>query len=165
MTSRDLVVSVEDGPSTPFSSISERCVYLYLRFHADRHGVLRLAMTELAAMLGVNRQTILKHVDTLLAKRLIRRQGHGRYVVYGQPWSVQSEISAYLDSLKPGAEADPDVVSQALYGRSGDDFPTHQLDGTPIEDAALWSEIIQGFEQHLGTRIRENRDSLWVLVR
>lgn len=116
MTSRDLVVSVEEGDAHRFSSMSEGYVYLYLRHHADKKGIFRLAMTELAAMLNVNRQTILKHVDTLMEKQLVTKQGHGRYRIHADPWSIRDVTKAYLDSLPEGANFDTTRLAEMAYG-------------------------------------------------
>lgn len=116
LTSRDLVLSVEDGDALKFDSISERCIYLYMRFHADKKGVFRLAMTELASILNVNRQTVLKHVETLIAKRLVRKIGHGRYAVYAEPWSLGGIAKRYMADLKEGAVFNLDVLSERAYG-------------------------------------------------
>ena len=116
MTSRDLVLSVEEGDPSRFGSMSEGYVYLYMRFHADKKGVFRLAMTELAATLNVNRQTILKHVETLITKRLVRKIGHGRYVVYAEPWSLSSIAKRYMAELKEGSVFDLDVLAERAYG-------------------------------------------------
>ena len=66
MTSGDLVYSVEHTDQLKLGSLSERLVYLYLRYHADKKSVVRLSMSELASTLEVNRQTILNRVAQLL---------------------------------------------------------------------------------------------------
>lgn len=116
MTSRELVQSVEEGDALKFDSISERCVYLYMRFHADKKGVFRLAMTELASLLNVNRQTVLKHVDTLMAKNLVKRTGHGRYVVYAAPMTLERVTLDYLKDLAEGETALSEDVERLFYG-------------------------------------------------
>ena len=120
MTSRDLVVSVEEGDAHRFSSMSEGYVYLYLRYHADRKGVFRLAMTELASLLNVNRQTVLKHVETLMEKRLVARQGHGRYRIHPEPWSIREAARACLAELKEGDELSMSVLARRAYGEDLD---------------------------------------------
>lgn len=120
MTSRDLVLSVEEGDAHRFSSMSEGYVYLYLRYHADKKGVFRLAMTELAAMLNVNRQTVLKHVETLMEKRLVARQGHGRYRVHAEPWSIREAARACLAELNEGDELLVSTLAKRAYGEDLD---------------------------------------------
>jgi predicted ArsR family transcriptional regulator len=92
MTSTDLYVAMEEADSAWFGSLSERCIYHYLLFHADKKGVFRLAMTELASVLDVKRQTVQKHVDSLIEKRLVRRVGHGR--PGGRSWTRSGQRSA-----------------------------------------------------------------------
>lgn len=168
MTSRDLVLSVEEGDALKFSSISERCVYLYMRFHADKRGVFRLAMTELAAILNVNRQTVLKHVETLLTKHLIRRQGHGRYVVFAQPWSLKAEVVAMLDSLKVGDEVDLDPICRSLYGRGRDQMFADVVctdAGCDKVYSDHLSEIWDTVLEFDGTRVKEDREGTTRLIK
>lgn len=120
MTGQDALRTLEDGDALDFGSISERCIYLYLRFHADRKGVVRLAMSELAAILKVNRQTVLKHVEALVQRQLLRRIGHGRYRVFAEPWSVESVARQYVGSLEPGAEFDVQRLAVLAYGEEND---------------------------------------------
>lgn len=136
MTSRDLVVSVEEGDATRFDSMSEGYVYLYMRHHADKKGVLRLAMTELAGMLGVNRQTILKHVDTLMAKRLVDREGHGRYRVFDAPRTIRDHAADYFASLKVGEEYDSGELYSRVYGRKAD-YNANDPDLDQVMDVAV----------------------------
>lgn len=134
MTGQDVLRTLEEGDALDFGSISERCIYLYLRHHADRRGVVRLAMSELAAMLKVNRQTVLKHVEALVQRNLVRRVGHGRYTIYGEPWSVEAIARRHIDSLAPGAEFRVELVAALAYGESndldwnGDDPRVRELD-------------------------------------
>lgn len=133
MTSRDAVLSLEDT-ELEFGSLSERLIYLYLRFHADRKGVVRLSMAELAAQLRVNRQTVVKHVDALQERHLVTRQGHGRYRVHAEPWSPKEVARAYFKSLAPGDEWDIVALEHRAYGRT-------LLDTD--EDYARSSELIE----------------------
>lgn len=168
MTSRDLVLSVEEGDALKFDSISERCVYLYMRFHADRKGVFRLAMTELAAILNVNRQTVLKHVETLLTKHLLRRHGHGRYVVFANPWTLKAEVVALLDSLKPGDEVYPESICRSLYGRAWDEMFRDVACTDPGCTSSYGdhiSEIWDAILEHKGGRVSEDRDGTIRLIR
>lgn len=126
MTARDMVVSAEADDCAIFGSLSEHLVYLFMRLHADRNGVFRLSMTEFAAQHNVNRQTILKHVESLLAKQLVTRQGHGRYRVHAEPWSLRTVAGRYLDTLQAGDEFDTAVFGKLAYGESlpwGDNDP------------------------------------------
>lgn len=116
MTAKDLIQSVDEGDAHRFTSMSEGYVYLYLRFHADKRGVFRLAMTELASMLNVNRQTVLKHVETLIQKRLVTREGHGRYHVHAEPFSLRDAAKAYRATLKPGDEWWTYEFAKIAYG-------------------------------------------------
>jgi DNA-binding transcriptional ArsR family regulator len=153
MTSTDLYVAMEEADSAWFGSLSERCIYHYLLFHADKKGVFRLAMTELASVLDVKRQTVQKHVDSLIEKRLVRRVGHGRYRVYREPWSLDAEVRAYLDSLKPGAVIDPTPICLSLWGK----VPGEMYGDTPWGPKldSVWA----AFGVYEGTRIREDYDS------
>lgn len=146
MTSRDLVVSVEEGDAHRFSSMSEGYVYLYLRHHADKKGIFRLAMTELAAMLNVNRQTILKHVDTLMEKQLVTKQGHGRYRIHTDPWSFRDIVSAYLNTLDEGQEFDPSALFQAAYAEK----PDWSSDDPRVDEVLTYANKLEqaGWLQH-----------------
>jgi DNA-binding transcriptional ArsR family regulator len=119
MTSRDAIASLEDT-ELEFGSLSERLIYLYLRFHADRKSVVRLSMAELAAQLGVNRQTVVKHVDALKERHLVTRQGHGRYRVHAEPWSLRNFAKAMLDELKDGDVFDVNEMARRAYGEPPD---------------------------------------------
>lgn len=130
MTSRDVVLSMEaDG--LEFGSLSERLIYLYLRYHADRKGIFRLSLTELASQLNVNRQTVIKHIDALMKASLVTRQGHGRYRIHAAPWSIRDVAKGYLDSLQDGEEFDTSKLAVLAYGEhldwSSDDPRTDEL--------------------------------------
>ena len=120
MTSGDLVYSVEHTDQLKLGSLSERLVYLYLRYHADRKSVVRLSMSELASTLEVNRQTILKHVNTLMEKRLLTREGHGRYRVHSEPWSLRNYVQPMLAALNDGDVLDTSELARRAYGEALD---------------------------------------------
>lgn len=117
MTSKDMIDSAEtDGLA--FGSLGERCVYLLLRYHADKKGVVRISLTEMAARLSVSRRTVNDHVDGLMERRLLIREGHGRYRVHAEPWSPRDVARAYFKTLAPGDEWDILALEHRAYGRS-----------------------------------------------
>lgn len=103
MTTKALLDSWEDE-SLPPMPLGERLVYMELRYAADKKGTLRLSQSDLAAKLGVTRQAIVKHVDSLMQKRLVARVGHGRYTVMAAPRSLFDAAKAYRARLAPGDE-------------------------------------------------------------
>lgn len=117
--------------------LGERLVHLEACHLADRKGVVRLSQSDLAAKLGVSRQAITKHTDALAAKRLLLRQGHGRYRVFVEPWSVESIARRYVESLSPWARYDVEQLAVLVYGESNDldwsgrsdDLRVRELDG------------------------------------
>jgi hypothetical protein len=119
MTARDAIASLDDQ-GLEFGTLGEHLVYILLRYNADKRGIVRLSMSELAAQLRVNRQTVLKHTGALQERKLLTRQGHGRYRVHAAPWSLRDVARAYLDSLKVGEMWDPNEFARRLYGESVD---------------------------------------------
>lgn len=132
MTAHDLIRSVETTSTLELDSLSERLVYLYLRYHADKKSIVRLSMSELAADLGVNRQTILKHIRSLLEKHLTTHIGHGRYRVHAEPWSMGVIFTGMLRELNDGDIFNLDDFCQRLYGErvswSSDDPRADEID-------------------------------------
>lgn len=115
MTAKDLVESAEaDG--IEFGSLGERCVYLLFRYHGDRKGIVRISLTEMAARLGVSRRTITDHVEALVVKRLMSRQGHGRYRIHAAPWSLRDVARAYRETLQEGDEWDGFTFAEMAFG-------------------------------------------------
>lgn len=154
MTGQDVLRTLEEGDALDFGSISERCIYLYLRYHADRRGVVRLAMSELAAMLKVNRQTVLKHVEALVQRNLARRVSHGRYKVYAEPWTLQGEIHDYLLSLKPGQAVEVDPVSRSVWGIAFQELDDRTMD-----------TLLDAFEPFKGKLFRaRDSDNEWLRI-
>ncbi len=167
MTSGALAASWErdDLPRMP---LGERLVYMELRYLSDRKGTLRLSQSDLANKLGVTRQAIVKHVDALMAKKLVRRQGHGRYAVFAEPWSLDGEVVALLDSRKPGDEINPDPICRAIYGRGWDEMFADEPcadSGCDKAYADHLSEIWDAIQKFDGTRVKEDRDGVTKLIR
>lgn len=115
MTSGALAASWErdDLPRMP---LGERLVYMELRYLSDRKGTLRLSQSDLANKLGVTRQAIVKHVDALISKRLVKRVGHGRYAVYADPMSLERVTLDYIKGLAEGDKALSEDVERLFYG-------------------------------------------------
>lgn len=131
MTARDFVVSVEDdsltfgkvdasGKVSDRGKLGERMVYLYMRYHADKKGILRMPLTEIAHRLETSRRTIMDHVESLLAKKLVTREGHGRYRVHAEPWSLRTFAKQMLDALQEGEIFDTSKLATMAYGESLD---------------------------------------------
>ncbi len=119
MTVKSLLEAFEHD-ELPKLTLAERAVYLYLLRDADKNGALRLSQSDLGARLGVTRQTIVKHIDALIEKRLVSHRGHGRYRVFTAPWSVESVARQYVGSLEPGAEFDVQRLAVLAYGEEND---------------------------------------------
>jgi biotin operon repressor len=119
MTALDIGHSAENT-DLKFSSLGERCVYLYLRFYADRKGRVRVSLTDLAEQLDCSRRTINDHVKSLLEKRLLTHQGHGRYRAHATPWSLRDVGRAYLSTLDTGDEFDTSTLFTLAFGEDGD---------------------------------------------
>lgn len=133
MTVKSLLEAIEHD-DLPKMTLAERAVYLYLLRDADKNGALRLSQSDLGARLGVTRQTIVKHIDSLMEKRLVNHRGHGRYRVFTEPWSVESVARQYVAGLLPGAEFDVQRLAVLAYGENndldwdGDDPRVRELD-------------------------------------
>lgn len=119
MTVKSVLEAIESD-DLPKMTLAERAVYLYLLRDSDKRGLLRLSQSDLGERLGVTRQTIVKHVDALAEKRLIVRQGHGRYRVFAEPWSVESIARKYVESMAPGEEFDTERLAVLAYGEQHD---------------------------------------------
>lgn len=115
MTAKALLDSWE-ADDLPHMTLGERLVYMELRYSADKRGTLRLSQSDLAAKLGVTRQAIVKHVDSLMAKRLVARVGHGRYTVMAAPRSMFDAAKAYRATLHPGDEWSAWDFAEVAFG-------------------------------------------------
>jgi len=103
MTSRDLILSIEEGNAHQFSSMSEGYVYLYLRstptsaetsgFH-DRTG-------DHAQRQSTDHPEAHRHTDY---KALDFSAGAWSIPRFAEPWSVESIARDYFNSLAIGAE-------------------------------------------------------------
>lgn len=151
MTEKDLTESAHAMPEE-LGALGERLVYLMLRLYADRKRVVRVSIVELAQQLGVNRQTVLSHVEKLLEKKLVRRAGHGRYLVYPRPWSIREETYEYLLTVKTGDLVSSAPVIKALWGKTWDEVDDRTQDA-----------VLDAFDQFDGKlwRVRES-DGEWV---
>lgn len=124
-----LALEAIESVDLPKMTLAERLVYIYLLRDSDKYGSLRLSQSDLGARLGVTRQTIVKHVDALTEKRLVTRQGHGRYRVFAEPWSVENVARRYVENLPPWAEFDVKQVAMLVYGESNDlDWDSGEID-------------------------------------
>lgn len=121
MTSRDAVESL-DNTDLEFGSLGEHLIYLMFRHNADKKGIIRLSMVELAAQLRVNRQTVVKHLEGLVKRQLVTRQGRGRYKVHPEPWSAKEIIRKHFLSMTPGDEWSIDDLERIVYSESLDAY-------------------------------------------
>lgn len=119
MTARMLLDAMErdDLPRMP---LGERLVYLELCYGADRKSVIRLSQSDLAAKLGVTRQAVVKHIDSLASRQLVMRVGHGRYRIFAESWSIEKIAREYLSSLPIGAEFLVEELIRRAYGEDND---------------------------------------------
>lgn len=157
MAKNELWDSMDDADPAWFTSISERCVYLYMRYHADKKGVFRLAMTELSTILNVNRQTVLKHVDTLMKSRLVSRSGHGRYIVRAAPMTLHDCAKKYRATLKPGDEWDAWDLAEIMWGEK---FTADTMDPR-INEALAYTEMLE----RNGRLIYDEMSSVYTVAR
>lgn len=150
-----LLIDAIESDSLPGTPLGERLVHLEICHLADRKGTVRLSQSELAGKLGVTRQAVTKHTDALIAKRLLMRQGHGRYRVFVEPWSVEAIARQYAASLPPGAEFDVERLAVLAYGEAndldwdGNDPRVVELDATAyrLKHAGLLIEDEDGFKR------------------
>lgn len=138
MTSKALIESWERD-DLPKMLLGERLVYMEMRFLSDRKGTLRLSQTDLSAKLGVTRQAIVKHVDSLTEKRLVRRIGHGRYTVCADPYSLFDAAKDYRATLKPGDEWDAWDLAEIMWGIK---FSADTMDPR-INEALAYTEMLE----------------------
>lgn len=142
---RNALLEAWERDDLPKMLLGERLVYLEMLYLGNRSGTLRLSQTDLANKLGVTRQAIVKHVDGLMAKKLVRRVGHGRYAVHAEPWSLDRIARAYLRDLKAGEIAWQAELERRAYGDelNGDD-PCWDERSSALIDAMIALER-QGF--------------------
>lgn len=152
MTTKAFIDAVESY-DLPKMTLAERLIYLYLVRDSDVRHQLRLSQSDLAARLGVTRQTIVKHIESLREKHLVRHTGHGRYCVYPRPWSIDEEVRDYLLTLKPGDVVVPSVVSRALW----------DMDSADLEDREH-TALYGAFNKVVGRLCRLTDDSDWVRI-
>lgn len=138
MTAKALLDSWEDD-ELPQMPLGERLIYMEMRYAADKRGTIRLSQSDLAAKLGVTRQAIVKHVDSLMEKRLVSRTGHGRYTVMSAPRSLFDAAKAYRAKLKPGDEWSAwDLAAEAF----GIEFAPDSTDQR-LNEAMAYTETLQ----------------------
>lgn len=104
----------------PEMLLGERLVYMEMRAASGSKGKLRFSAVDLSHKLGVNRQSIIKHVDSLMAKGLVRRESHGRYTVYAKPYSLLDAAKDYRATLKPGDEWNTLDLAEIMWGEQLD---------------------------------------------
>lgn len=81
-------MSVEDsswGIGVNIGSACGKFVYLALCAYADADGVTRATQVNVAAITGMTRRSVIKHVNNLVASGLVLKDGPGVYRVVGIP--------------------------------------------------------------------------------
>lgn len=98
-----------------------KLVAIEMAYHADRKGICRVSLTEVAGSSGLSRVYVGRMMEALCAAGVFARLGHGRYGVrytpQGQPAvKIQEENKAELARLRPSMR-DGQAIAYTPDGR------------------------------------------------